>query len=172
MLGEFEFQVPRTLGRWTRVLVTPREHSVYRIVPPRSSEGYRLSPESNCSNINYNRRAIRMFERSGFEQVRAGTGPQSTVPCPTGRPGTGVVRPCALSLACYEVLASHTTPATPRGRTPRTARPVGTGPGADLARLEEPAPTSQSRAGATRSGRGGGGACTVTVALQYRPARV
>ena len=37
-------------------------------------QGYRLSPESNCSNINYNRRAIRMFERSGFEQVRAGTG--------------------------------------------------------------------------------------------------
>ena len=40
---------------------------------------------------------------------------------------------CALSLACYEVLASHTTPATPRGRTPRTVRPGGTGTGADLA---------------------------------------
>ena len=83
-----------------------------------------------------------MFERSGFEQVRAGTGG----PVPLRHTCTALC-PCALSLACYEVLASHTTPATPRGRTPRTARPGGTGPGADLA-LEEPAPTSQSRAGA------------------------
>jgi len=71
-----------------------------------------------------------MFERSGFEQVRAGTGPQC---CPTAGRLVSPWCPCALSLACYEVLASHTTPATPRGRTPRTARPGGTGPGADLA---------------------------------------
>ena len=113
-----------------------------------------------------------MFERSGFEQVRAGTGG----PVPLRHTCTALC-PCALSLACYEVLASHTTPATPRGRTPRTARPGGTGPGADLAGgagadLTEPRGGLDTRYALALAGGAPGGRGACTVALQYRPARV
>ena len=152
MFGEFEFQVPRTLGRWTAGGSRNRTLSVPIVVPPRSSEGYRLSPESNCSNINYNRRAIRMFERSGFEQVRAGTG--GPVPL---RHTSHSSLPLRLEprLLRGPRLAHDTRHPAPRGAGPQ-GRPDPVGPDPAPTSLEEPAPTSQSRAGARRYPLAGG----------------